>query len=256
MANVIVNGRVYTAIQLIAFDKDGTLLDFHRLWGQKAQQWIHWLVEQAGNAVDNRQSLHQALSRTVGYSPETGRVIDDSPLSVASLPRLTDIAATVLYQHGVGWHNATQIAQASLSACISTPPTADQVQPLGNVSSIMAQLVHAGLRTAIITSDDRLPTEASLPHLDIAHLIDVIVCGNDDIPNKPAPDALWWIGQQYNIEPAHMLMVGDTASDMIFGRRAGVAGCIGIRGGAGDQTALSKQADAVIDSIEGIQVVK
>ncbi len=255
MADISVNGRVYSNIQLIAFDKDGTLLDFHRLWGEKARMWVSWLVEQTKSAVDSHQSLQHTLYRTIGYNPATNRVIDDSPLAVASMPRLTNIAATVLYQHGIDWQDAEQIAQASLPASIGAIPTVDQVNPLGNVSGVMTQLAQAGMRIAIITSDDRTATEATLSLLDIVHLVDTLICGDDDIPNKPAPDALWQIGQQYNIDPAHMLMMGDTASDMLFGRHAGVAGCIGIRGGAGEQVTLIEHADAIIDTIEGLQVI-
>ena len=255
MANVQVNGRLYDNIQLIAFDKDGTLLDFHHLWGQKAQLWVRWLIEQVEDRVESPRSLHQALYHTIGYSPATNRVINDSPLAVASMPRLCNIAATVLYQHGVAWHEAEQIAQASMPASIGTLPTAAQVKPLGDVSAVIGKLAQAGMRKAIITSDDRAATEATLPLLGILYLIDALVCGNDETPNKPAPDALWQIGERYQIAPAQMLMVGDTAGDMMFGRRAGVAGCIGIRGGAGDQRALREEADELIDTIEGLQLI-
>ncbi len=255
MANILINGCVYPNIQLIAFDKDGTLLDFHHLWGQKAQLWVDWLVDRVGDTVDSRQSLRQNLTQTVGYNPTTQRVIDDSPMAVASMPRLTNIAATVLYQHGINWHQAEQIAQESMPASIGSLPVADQVKPLGDVAAVMTQLTQSEMKLVIITSDDRAPSEAALPFLGIEDLVDVLICGNDDIPNKPAPDALWQIGKQVHIDPTHMLMVGDTVGDMIFGRRAGVAGCIGIRGGAGNQTALNEQADEIIETIEGIQVL-
>jgi len=48
--------------------------------------------------------------------------------------------------------------------------------------------------------------------------------------------------------------VGDTVSDMLFGRNAGAAGCIGISSGAGDVSALQATADAVIPAIEAIQI--
>ncbi|MFQ5421810.1 MAG: HAD family hydrolase [Anaerolineae bacterium] len=130
-----------------------------------------------------------------------------------------------------------------------------QVQPIGDVSSAIARLAQAGVRIAIITSDDRAATEATLPLLGIAGLVDVLVCGDDDVPNKPAPDALWQMGRQFDVDPAQMLMVGDTAGDMIFGRNAGVSGCIGIRGGAGDPFKLSHHANSIVDSINCIEVV-
>jgi phosphoglycolate phosphatase-like HAD superfamily hydrolase len=65
---------------------------------------------------------------------------------------------------------------------------------------------------------------------------------------------LHYISQQFGVELAQMLMVGDTESDMIFGRNAGIGGCIGVAGGAGDEKALGAVADALIPTIEVIQV--
>jgi phosphoglycolate phosphatase len=124
------------------------------------------------------------------------------------------------------------------------------------VKDKIGQIALAGIRIAITTSDDRAITEATISLLGITKYVDLLVCGDDDVPNKPAPDGLWKVGRQLNIQPSQILMVGDTASDMNFGRNAGAAGCIGIRGGAGDILALSQEADEVIDSIDEIEVIQ
>lgn len=256
MATISVNGRIYNDIQLIAFDKDGTLIDFNHLWGERTRHWINWLVRHGGNAVNDRKELYLAFCSSLGFDPQINCIIKDSPLAVASMPKIINIAATVLYQHGLGFLEAEQIVERSLPESINVLPATHEIQPVGNVKQAIKHLVTAGVDIAIITSDDRVGTEAILPILGIKDFVHILVCGDDNIPNKPAPDALWAIGQQFKINASQMLMVGDTASDMIFGRNAGAAGCIGIRGGAGNLSALSRTADEVIDSIEAIQVIK
>jgi phosphoglycolate phosphatase len=172
------------------------------------------------------------------------------------MPKIYNIAAAVLYQNGLPWLEAEQVVASSLSESINALPTANEVQPIGNVNHAIRQLVTSGVDIAIITSDDREITKAILSILNIKGFVQFLVCGDDNIPNKPAPDALWTIGQQSNINVSQMLMVGDTASDMIFGRNAGVAGCLGIRGGAGNLSTLNQLADEIIDSIEAIQVIQ
>jgi phosphoglycolate phosphatase-like HAD superfamily hydrolase len=254
MATISVNGRIYSDIQLIAFDKDGTLIDFNHQWGERTRKWIDWLVRHGDFGENGREKLNRAFCQSLGFDPQMKYIINDSPLAVASMPKISTIAATVLYQHGLGWLEAEQLVEASLDS-INARPTAHEIQPIGNVKKAIGLLVSAGLDIAITTSDDRAGTEAALSILGIKDLVHFLVCGDDKMPNKPSPDALWTIGRQLNIDASQMLMVGDTVSDMIFGRNAGAAGCIGVRGGAGNLSAISQTADEVIDSIEAIQAI-
>lgn len=255
MATISVNGRVYHDIHLIAFDKDGTLVDFQHLWAGRVGKWINWLARRGHNGPDSNNTLYLSLCHSLGFDPETHRIINDSPLAVSSMPKIYIIAATVLYQYGQEWLAAEQTVQDSIATNIDIPLKAHEIKPIGLVMEKMAQLAAAGVRIAITTSDDRAITEATLTLLGIGEYVDLLVCGDDGLPNKPAPDGLLAAGRRLNIQPAQMLMVGDTVSDMKFGRNAGVAGCIGIRGGAGDNFALSQEADEVIDSIDEIEVM-
>ncbi len=250
MAQLLLNDRIFD-IELVVFDKDGTLIDFHHLWGQKAKLWVECLVQRVGGG----ERLREALYGTVGYDPKADRTINDSPLAVTSMPKLYTIAAAVLYQHGVGWHDAEKYVQESLAVTIDALPTHNLVKPLGDVAGVCRQLRQANVQLAIATSDNRIATEATLPLLGIEEQVSLLVCGDDNLPNKPAPDGLWHISRQLAVEPDKMMFVGDTVSDMLTGTNAGVGCRVGILGGAGERASLESHADLILESIEGIRVV-
>ena len=120
----------------------------------------------------------------------------------------------------------------------------------------MQRLKDAGLPLAVATGDDRHPTEETLSLLGIAEEMAVIVCGDDPLPEKPDPAALFHIGRQIGVSTSRMLMVGDTVNDMLTGRNAAVAGCIGISGSTGDPERLAAHADVVLSSIDQLRVVE
>lgn len=249
MVQLRIDGLLFSA-KLIAFDKDGTLVDFHHLWGRKTALWIKAMVD----TVSNDDNLQVALSNALGFSMQQNRVIADGPVAVATNAKIYAVAATVLYQHGLGWHRAERIAFESGKAIFGALPAADLVQPLGDVANTMKRLAANEIRIAIITSDEQRATETALHLLGVADYVDTIICGDDlRLPNKPDPASLHHLSQQFGIPLAQMLMVGDTESDMLFGRNANVGGCIGVIGGAGDEAALRKTADALISSIDTIQ---
>jgi len=251
MPQLSLNGRLFD-VDLIAFDKDGTLIDFHHLWGRKTQLWVEWLQQR----VHGPASLGQALYRNLGYDPESGRVVNDGPLAVASMAKLYTIAAAVLYQHGISWHDAEQIVAESVAASVGALPAPDLIRPIGDVAGTIERLAVAGVHLAVITSDNRVATQATLVTLGIAGKIDILVCGDDPIANKPAPDALWHIGRLLNVAPARMMMVGDTAGDMLCGSNSGVGCRLGILGGAGDEATLTACADVTLTSIDEIHLAE
>ncbi len=250
MAQLSVNGQTFST-RLIAFDKDGTLVDFNHLWGQKTKLWLEQMVKN----VAGDSSLRAALYNTLGFSVEQNRVVADGPVAVATNATVYAIAAAVLYQHGLSWHQAESIARQSGEVIFGSLPTADLIKPVGDMARTIRQLADRDIRIVIITNDTQAATEATLRLLGIADYIDRVVGGDDPLlPNKPDPTSLHYISQQFGVELAHMLMVGDTESDMIFGRNAGVGGCIGIVGGAGDESALAAVADVLVPSIEAIRI--
>jgi HAD superfamily hydrolase (TIGR01509 family) len=250
MTQLRVNGRTFST-KLVAFDKDGTLVDFHHLWGHKTRLWVEAMITAASGDDD----LRDALYSTLGFSLEKNRVVADGPVAVATNAKIYAVAAAVLYQQGLGWHQAEEIAQQSGTTIFGALPKADLIRPIGDVTNTIKRLVDKNIRVAIITSDEQRATETTLHLLDIADYVDAIVCGDDpSLPSKPDPASLHYLCQKFGLAPAQVLMVGDTESDMMFGRNAGIGGCIGVKGGAGDERVLRKTADTIIDSIEELQI--
>lgn len=250
MAKIVLNDRTFD-IDLAAFDKDGTLIDFYHLWGRKARHCVETLVKR----VQGKEDLRRALYASLGYNPETERTAGDGPLATATMGKIYTIAAAVLYQHGASWDEAEKCVQESFAAGMGELPTADLVRPVGDVAALFRQLTQAGVHIALVTTDDRAATKATLPLLDIEEHVSLLICGDDQTPAKPAPDAIQQLGVQLGIEPAHTMVVGDTAADMLMATRAGVGCRVGVLSGVGNRTMLAAHADVVVDSIDEIRVV-
>lgn len=244
MATIRLNGRAYN-INLIALDKDGTLVDFDNMWGKIYDRWLTALITQVGGTP----ALRVSLEKTLGFDAATAATVPDSPFAVASFGQINIVAATVLHQHGLGWH-AAQTAVNEVNQANPVVLSADLVQPLGNVAAAVNHFRQVGVQVAVITSDDRKATEESLAHLGIAADVALLVCGDDPIPNKPAPDGLWHISRTLGVARTEMMMVGDSAGDMACGRAAGVACCVAVAPNAATAERLRPAADALINSID------
>jgi phosphoglycolate phosphatase-like HAD superfamily hydrolase len=249
MARIALGSRIFD-IDLAAFDKDGTLIDFYHLWGRRARLAVDAVTAQVGG-----EGLAANLYRSIGYDPETGLAAANGPLAIASMPKLYTICAAVLYQHGLSWHDAEAIAHGAFAAALGALPSGEFVKPIGDVGGLFRRLHAAGIKIAIVTADDRAATASTLRLLGVEDLVGAMVCGNDPIPNKPAPDALLHLGGAFGVPMPRIMMVGDNLGDLETGTSAGIGCRVAVLSGTGQAAQLAPSADAVIASIDEIQVL-
>ena len=248
MAILSVGGLQFDA-DLIAFDKDGTLVDFDRMWGRLAEVWVEQLVGDEGDPA-----LADELYRSWGYDPHQRRTAPQSPLSIGTTEQLRTIAAVALYRHGLPW---TDAEDRTLPVVRSSGPgltLSDLVYPTGDVAGLMRKIKAAGALVAVVTTDSRAETLETMQLMGVAHLVDDLVCGDDGLPSKPAPDMLLAACQHLKVDPGRTAAVGDTLGDLLMAQRAGAGLKIAVLTGPGEPADLEAHADVVVPSIDGICV--
>jgi phosphoglycolate phosphatase len=239
-------GQVLFDADLVVFDKDGTLIDFS-MWGELATVWIERLS--AGDS-----GLARDFYRSIGYDAEARRTDPRGPLAIATTGQIQAIMAATLYRHGVSWTEALDRIDSAYQT-EDDYPLAGLVRPTGDLVDLLARLHGAGVRAAVVTTDHRPITEETLEILGIAHQVDQVICGDDGLPVKPAPDMLLAACRRLGIEPARTAVVGDTLGDLLMAERAGAGLRVGVLSGAGDRDLLAGHADAILDSVDDIAVM-
>ena len=240
-------GTKKTDADLIVFDKDGTLIDFHAFWGPRMARSAEALCL----ALDDEGPLLEMLYLASGYDHQKGRTKSQSPLATAPLRDLETVMAAVLFQWGLPWDQAWACVSEYFSPVMRAAPEPEEIRPRGRVQQALEHLREAGFRLAVATTDNRDLTEFALDTIGEATLFELVLCGDDPgVPTKPDPRVLELLGGKLDIPVGRMVMVGDTVSDMEMANRAGTALAVGLTGGADTQEALNQAADVLVQSIE------
>lgn len=245
-----IDGAVYDP-KLIVFDKDGTLLDFHYLWGA----WSVAFLRAVTSVLEDGERYWTVLGRTLGYDADARRILHDSPLAIEPTDGLVKVVATVLYQRGIPWNQATEAAWHGARAAEDNLNLADLVRPVGDVAGLLRRVRATGVLIGIATTDQRNTTLSIMELLGVTDLVDHLVCGDDGVAIKPAPDMILSICAALGIRTVEAIVIGDTTADMIMGDRAGVLLRVGVLTGVGSREDLRCQADVVLDSIQDIEVI-
>ena len=224
---------------LVVFDKDGTLIDFHAMWGG-------WALD-LGKRLDGatRRPVSGDVFATIGFDPSSGRVRAGAPLAIETMAEIRETVAAVVRRWGP---NVAAARRAVETAWFEPDPVATAV-PLGDVRGLFGALRASGRVVAVATTDDRAPTEATLRALGLREFVAAIACGDDDVGVKPDPAMLLALCATVGVPPARTAIVGDTPADLAMGRAAAAGRVIGVLSGVGSRDELAPLADAVLGSV-------
>ncbi|MEA2549876.1 MAG: hypothetical protein QOI00_2166 [Chloroflexota bacterium] len=229
---------ILDGIDLVVFDKDGTLISFEAMW----TGWVRDLGTRLELA--SRRPVAGDVFMTIGYDPVANRILPGGPMAIGTMGGIQELVGAVLRR----WCPSVSAARRILAEAWFEPDPVEHAVPLADLPGLFAALRSAGRRIAVATTDDRAPTEATLAGIGVAGLVDTLVCGDDDGPTKPEPAALVAVADRLGTTIGRTAMVGDTTADLRMARAAG-ARAIGVASGVESAVDLALHADLIVDTV-------
>ncbi len=226
--------------QAIIFDTDGTLIDFDAMWGG-------WAVYLAGQLqLVSGLDVRDALCDAMGYDQVNQKVIAGGKLASRPMSFLRDLTVEVVQSHGLNPNQARSVVEKAW--CIPDPVML--AKPLTDIRALFGALQVKGIKIAIATADDRAATQAMVEAFDIESFISAMVCGDDGVNSKPAADMVIHLCKKMKVDPSHVMVLGDTISDMKMAHAAGAGLTVGVLSGVSSARDLAPHADVLIDSVD------
>ena len=231
--------RRLDGIDLVIFDKDGTLIEFHAMWSG----WASALADDLERATG--RPIREPLFAMLGYDAAAGRAIARGRLAATPMARIREATGDVLRDAGL----SADAVEVALEAAWHPPDPIALARPVTDLPGLFAALHASGRRIAVATTDDREPTLRTLEALGLDGSIDAVACADDGIAVKPAADMVVHLCGLLGVRPDRSVVVGDSPADLGMGRAAGVARCYGVLTGIGTRAELLPLADEVIQSV-------
>ena len=227
-------------ISAILFDKDGTLIDYHRTWTSINREAALFA---AGGEID----LADKLLAVGGWNAATQRVTADSALAAATAFEIAELWS----QHG------SRIAIAQLTRDIDrifARGMADAV-PVTDLASLFGELKGRGLALGVASSDNAASVEALARDHGLKEYLDFTAGYDSGHGTKPGPGMLTAFCDVVGCAPSETVVVGDNDHDMAMAEAGGAGMRIAVLTGTGTRAGLEPRSDFCIESIEGIPAI-
>lgn len=213
-------------IKAIVFDSDGTILDTRQLilQGYKTVLAKHGLEHLA-----NDHYIRQRLGKPV---PET-------------------------YEQIIAGHH-TQVTVEQLAAEHDEVQNSlvSVIEAYPHTTQILYDWKEKGVKLCLFTSGKNMMIERNFKAAGMGNpheLFDAIITADDGLAHKPEPDAILELLRRVDVHPAHAVVIGDHAYDMIAGVRSHVGLKIGVLHGFGtSHELLTAGADFLANDLSSL----
>ena len=225
----------------ILFDKDGTLLDYHR-------SWMPVNRAAALSATGGDEARAEDLLVLSGLDPESGRVRAGSPLAVWTTAEIAALWCEQL--PGLAVDELTTRMDAIFVAGV-----VDHAQAVTDLPGLFRRLRDRGLSLGVATSDSHAGALASLGPFDVLELLDFVAGYDSGHGQKPGPGMVEAYCRATGLAPERVAVVGDNDHDLEMGRRAGAGLVIGVLTGTSTRDELQPLADRVLEDVTELEAL-
>ena len=232
-------------IKGIVFDKDGTLIDFYRVWEPAIVPVVQRLFLQLGLVVKVEEAgkILECLGYRDGKIDPEGAIAWKSYRGIAEDIRLASPAVAKRA-------SVEEIAAILQREFFTEVAKKRQEYPtFTDLPKLCRRLTQKGIRIGVATTDDAVSTRHCLDCLGISQYISFWGTADGQMPEKPDPELLYMAAAQWKVAPEEIAVVGDTPNDMRFAANARAIG-IAVLSGTGSRRELEGLADAVLDSVD------
>ena len=250
MARIVLSGKVIDDIELMIFDKDGTLICVHQYWASMVGFRADMICQYLGLAEEQ----YYGLMDSMGVNVKEMRIKPDGPVGIKKREIVMNAAVDYLANQGVASQEDlcrrlfTEVDEFSLSQLDRI------IRPITGLYDLFDTLASSSCQIAIATTDLSERARLVMNHLGLGNRIDFIVGADMVTRTKPHTEMLEMILQELGKSPSQAVIVGDAPTDIKMGIEAGLRAAIGVASGMTPIEELKAITPYVVSDISDIVV--
>jgi len=249
--SLAVGSLVIPGVQLVIFDKDGTLIELHHYWTEMVRLRARIIRHALG--LDD---LHETGMRSVmGADDATGRLRPEGPVGLKKRDIVIGMVAAYLRDQGLGDVEHVCVEAFARADATSAEELERFVRPIAGATALVADLRAHGCRVAVATVDLRARAVIALGNMGLGGAFDLIAGGDEVTHGKPDPEIVELVLARLDVDRAHAVMVGDALNDVRMGQRAGLLASVGVLTGFATATDFAPVTPYIAPSVADLRVL-
>lgn len=251
MVDIRIGVNVIRDIDLMIFDKDGTLIELYHYWSQMVAMRAKIIAER----LNLNDSFIDGLMNEMGVDTQAECLRQDGPVGLKK--REIVLQAAVDYLERNGYKDTHELCHSVFAEVdnISLTMLAKLLKPINGALPLLDNLHRKGCRIAIATTDRGERAKLAMDFLGFGDKIDLIVGADQVKKPKPDPEIADIILNNLKIDPSGAVIVGDAKTDVLVGINAGLKASIGVLTGFATFEDFKNITPYVAQDVSGIEIL-
>ena len=251
MADIKVGREVIKDVQLVVFDKDGTLIDVHTYWVNMIKFRAELVAERLGLGEEEKLGLMDSM----GVNTALWKIKPEGPVGLKK--REIVLKAGVEYLMTLGMPDQTSLFEDVFREVDenSSEHFDEIIKPLDGLYELFEGLKKSSCLIAIATTDRTERARLAMRHLGVEDSI-AFIAGADLVErSKPETDLVDFVTHELDVSKGSSVMVGDAVTDVQMGVNAKFRASIGVASGLTTTERLLEITPFVVSGITELSVV-
>ena len=237
-------------INTVLLDKDGTFIDLHYFWGQMTELRAKEVIKKY--SLD--KNLFPQICLTLGYDPQTGKMLKDGITAMYSRPIIIEIFCRYLNSIGA---KATEKDIELIFDVVSDrfyKNMEKYTKPIDDAIDFIKSIKKHNIKTGIVTSDSKESALLTIKHFGWENLFDVVIGRESTTETKESGVPVKMALEILNSTPETLIMIGDAPMDYIAAKNAGVERTILVASGQIPKNDLLKTSKYSLESLSELVI--
>lgn len=221
----------------ILFDKDGTLIYFDRSWMTIGLQLADDFIDRYKHKITDIDAAYKRLGIV------DGEIQQGTVMASGALDNMVAAFNEIAGEDVTQW-----VQQRSQTLVDNRVPDNKWVE---GAYQTLEHLQQQGYKMGIVTSDSKKGVDQFLDVTQSAQFFDVVISTEANAVEKPNPEVLKPLFDNYDVDPKDVAIVGDTANDIKTGKNAGLGLSIAVLTGVDIEESFA-EADYIIPTMNEV----
>lgn len=255
MASLWVNNScILDEVDVVLFDKDGTLIDIHHYWASMIKIRALHIVEKWFKESEDRDLIENSIVDAMGVDLRSGRMKPDGPVGIKPRPFIVSVTTDVVRSYGAS------VESEDIESIFSEvdSKTAKNLGPLlkllPGVLEFLKQLAGHGIDAVVVSTDITSRAKAAMESLGIDRYFSRVLGGDSVTNTKPAPDLALSVIKEGKYLTDKAVVIGDHPVDIKMGLSAGLRSNIGVLTGLSSSDAFQDLECVTVPDLTCLQL--
>ncbi len=229
MTTLKINNVIFNNINLIIFDKDGTLFELYPYWKVIANKRAELICDKI--KPDDYNDCVYKIAFVMGIDNKNKCMKPESPIGIHTRPFIQDLVYNKLIND-----RFTLVKDDVVSAFNETDTfmstdnnTKSALVMVDGLEMFLDKVTANNCKCAIISHDNNNNISRCIKSVGIDKYFSNIIGGDDVKFHKPNPESVFKTMDLLNISPNNTLFIGDMQNDLLCGHNASCMGIIARR---------------------------